>query len=223
MTTHEGHRGRLRERFLKGGAKGLPDYELIELILFGVIPRGDVKPLAKRLLEEFGGLSGLFQADVEALKAVPGVGEATIVALKAVHEASCRLLREEVSLHPQLTSGDDVLKYCRSRMSHLKVEEFRMLFLDHKHHMIADEVQGNGTVNQTAVFPREVIKRTLELGASHLIMVHNHPSGDPTPSQEDIDLTRRIMNAGRELDVGVLDHLIIGRHGHTSLKEMRLI
>ncbi len=223
MTEHSGHRQRLRERFLKGGEKSLPDYEVIELLLFGVIPRGDVKPLAKKLLQECGGLSGLLQADVERLKVVPGVGEATIAMLKAVQEAACRLVREDVNVQPVLQSWQSVIDYCRARMSHLTIEQFRLLFLDQKNKIIADELQSQGTIDRTPVFPREVVKRTLELGATSLIMVHNHPSGDPRPSQADIDITRKVIKAARELEIHVLDHLIIGRFGHTSLREQRLI
>jgi DNA repair protein RadC len=223
MTEHTGHRQRLRERFLKGGEKSLPDYEIIELLLFGVIPRGDVKPLAKKLLQECGGLSGLLQADVERLKAISGVGEATIVMLKAVQEAACRLVREDVNVRPALPSWQAIIDYCRARMSHLTIEQFRLLFLDHKNKIIADEIQQQGTINRTPVFPREVVKRTLELGATSLIMVHNHPSGDPSPSQADIDITRKVMRAAQELEIHVLDHLIIGRFGHISLREQRLM
>lgn len=223
MTEHSGHRKRLRDRFLKGGEKGTPDYELIELLLFGVMPRGDVKPLAKKLLQTCGGFAGLFQADPEKLKAIPGVGEATLVVLKAVHEVACRLVREEAATQVSLNSWQSILNYCRARMSHLAIEQFRLLFLDQKNKLIADEVQQEGTINRTSIFPREVVKRTLELGATSLIMVHNHPSGDPTPSVADIDMTRRVVKAAHELEINVLDHLIIGRFGHVSLKEQRLI
>ena len=224
MTTgHAGHRQRLRERFLKGGEKAFPDYELLELLLCGVIPRGDVKPLAKTLLSEFGSLSGILQTDIEKLKAIPGVGDSSIVALKVIHEVACRIVREEANRHPILSSWQSVIDYCRARMSHLTIEQFRLLFLDQKNKILADEVQQQGTIDRTPIFPREVVKRTLELGATSLIMVHNHPSGDPTPSQADIDITRRIITAAKELDIQVLDHLIIGRFGHTSLREKKLI
>ena len=222
-TLNTGHRQRLRERFLKGGEKAVPDYELVELLLFSVLPRGDVKPLAKKLLQECGSLSGLLQANVAKLKAIPGVGETTIATLKAIHEASCRLVQEEASSQPILKSWQAVIDYCRARMSHLSVEQFRVLFLDQKNKIIADEIQQQGTVNSTPIFPREVVKRTLELGATSLIMVHNHPSGDPTPSQADIDITRKVINAAKELEIHVLDHLIIGRFGHISLREKKLI
>ncbi len=223
MTDHLGHRKRLRDRFLQGGEKGLPDYEILELLLFGVIPRGDTKAIAKKLLKTCGSFSGLLQADTEKLKAIPGVGEATIVALKAIHEAACRLVREETNTQTTLRSWPSIINYCRARMSHLSIEQFRLLFLDHKNKMIADEVQQQGTINRTPIFPREVVKRTLELGATSVIMVHNHPSGDPTPSQADIDITKQVMKAASELDIHVLDHLIIGRFGHVSLREKRLI
>ncbi len=217
-----GHRNRLRERFLKGGEKSLPDYELIELILFSVMPRVDVKPLAKSLLKECGSLSGLFQADIEKLKSIPGVGVSTVATLKAILEISCRLIKEEASAQPIFKSWQSVIDYCRARMSHLKVEQFRLLFLDQKNKIIADEVQQHGTINATPVYPREVVKRALDLGASSIIMVHNHPSGDPTPSKTDISITQKVANAAKELDIHVLDHLIIGKFGHTSLKDKKL-
>jgi len=220
---HAGHRKRLRERFLKGGEKALPDYELLELLLFGVIPRGDVKPLAKKLLSECGSLAGIFQADYEKLKSIPGIGESSIIALKAIHEGACRLLREEVNTKTVFQSWQSIIDYCRARMSHLTIEQFRLLFLDKKNKMIADEVQQEGTIDRLSIFPREVVKRTLELGAINLIMVHNHPSGDPTPSQADIEITRKVIKAAKELDIHVLDHLIIGRFGHISLREKKLI
>lgn len=223
MTDFTGHRNRLRERFLKGGEKGIPDYELLELILFSVMPRVDVKPLAKKLLKECGSLPGLLQADIEKLKTIPGVGLSTIATLKAILEVSCRLIKEEASSEPIFQSWQGVIDYCRARMSHLKVEQFRLLFLNQKNKIIADEVQQHGTVNATPVYPREVVRRALELGASSLIMVHNHPSGDPTPSKADISITQRVINAGKELDIHVLDHLIIGKFGHTSLKDKKLI
>lgn len=223
MSEHEGHRKRLRERFLKSGEKTVPDYELIELLLFGVIPRGDVKPIAKKLLQNCKNLPGLLQADSEKLKSIPGVGEATIAVIKAVHEIACRFIKEEAISQPVFQSWQAVIDYCRARMSHLTVEQFRLLFLDQKNKIIADEIQQQGTISSTPIFPREVVKRTLELGASSLIMVHNYPSGDPTPSQADIDITRRVIKAAKELEIQVLDHLIIGRFGHISLREKKLI
>lgn len=198
---HDGHRKRLRERFLAGGGKAFPDYELLELLLCGVLPRGDVKPLAKDLLAQCGSLSGILHADLEKLKSIPGVGESTIVALKVIHEVACRFVREEANTQPFMQSWQTIIDYCRARMSHLTVEQFRLLFLDHKNKLIADEVQQQGTIDRTPIFPREVVKRTLELGATGVIMVHNHPSGDPTPSQADIDITHKIIKASQELDI----------------------
>jgi DNA repair protein RadC len=223
MTDHAGHRKRLRDRFLRGGEKAFPDYELLELLLFGVIPRGDVKPLAKKLLSECGSLSGVLQADIEKLKSIPGVGESSIIALKIIHEVACRLVKEEAMIQPVMESWKGIVDYCRVRMSHLPVEQFRLLFLDNRNNLIADEVQQQGTIDRTPIFPREVVKRSLELGAVSLIMVHNHPSGDPTPSQADIDITKKVIKAGKELNIQVLDHLIIGRSGHTSLRTQGLI
>jgi DNA repair protein RadC len=223
MTDHAGHRKRLRDRFLKGGEKAFPDYELLELLLCGVIPRGDVKPLAKKLLSECGSLSGVLQSDMEKLKSIPGIGESSIVALKIIHEVACRLVKQEVMTQPVMESWKGIIDYCRIRMSHLPVEQFRLLFLDNKNMIIADEIQQQGTVDRTPIFPREVVKRSLELGAVSLIMVHNHPSGDPTPSQADIDITRKVIKAVKELNIQVLDHLIIGRSGHTSLGAQGLI
>jgi DNA repair protein RadC len=221
--TPDGHRKRLRERFLKGGGKAVPDYELLELFLFGVVPRGDVKPLAKKLLQDCGSLSGLLQADIEKLKSIPGMGEAGVAAIKAIHEISCRLIREETVKEPVLQSWKAVIEYCRARMSHVTVEQFHLIFLDQKHKIIADEIQQHGTINCTPIFPREVVKRALELGATSLIMVHNHPSGDPTPSEADIEITRKVMKAASELEIQVLDHLIIGRFGHVSLRDKGLV
>ena len=201
----------------------MPDYELLELILFGVIPRGDVKPLAKQLLKNFGSLSGIFQADVEKLRALEGVGEATIVALKALNEVACRVVREEATTECVFDSWTTIIQYCRARMSHLSTEQFRLLFIDQKSALIADEVQQQGTVTRAPLFPREVVKRALELNASGIILVHNHPSGDPTPSQADIDVTHTIIKAAKELEISILDHLIIGRFGHTSLREQNLL
>lgn len=223
MISCSGHRQRLRSRFLKGGEKGTPDYELIELLLCGVIPRGDVKPLAKALLHACGSISALLQADVDKLRAIPGIGDSTIAMLKGVYEVACRLGREEVSNEQAFESWPAIIKYLRARMSHLTIEQLRLLFLDHKNKIIADEIQQQGTVNRTPVFPREVVKRALEVGASSLIMAHNHPSGDPTPSQADIDITRKVIQAAQALDIQVLDHLIVGRFGHISLREKQLI
>lgn len=224
MTDHAlGHRERLRARFLKGDTSTLPDYEILEMILFGAKPRGDVKPLAKTLLKTFGSLKNVLQADVEKLKAVEGMGDASVVSLKVILEASCRLLYEEAIEAPILNQTQKVIDYCRSRMEGLEIEQFRLLFLDRKNKLIGDEVQQHGTIDHTPIFPREVVKRALEKGAGAIIMVHNHPSGDPTPSQADIDITNKVIKAARPLDIRIHDHIIIGRLGYTSLRERGLI
>jgi len=218
-----GHRRRLRERLKRGGADALPDYELLELLLFLAIPRGDVKPLAKRLLERFGSLSATLGADAQELAQVEGVGEATVHALKLVQAAGIRLGREEVMGRPVIGNWRQLIAYCRASMAHGKVEQFRLLFLDRKNALIADEVQQRGTVDHTPVYPREVVKRALELNASALIMVHNHPSGDPTPSKADIEMTREVREAAERLGITLHDHVIISKSGHNSFKSLGLL
>jgi DNA repair protein RadC len=219
-----GHRQRLRERFLDGGPTALADYELLELLLFPAKPRQDVKPLAKALIARFGGFSGVINAEPAQLMAVDGVGEACVVALKAVQAGIERVLREEVVGKPVLSSWQKLLDYCGAAMGHRKIEEFRLLFLDRRNALIADEVQQTGTVDHTPVYPREVVKRALELGATAFIMVHNHPSGDPTPSRADIEMTQEVMRAAAVLGVQLHDHVIIGRGGkHASLRGLGLI
>lgn len=213
-----GHRERLRKRLLESEGKGLPDYEILELLLFAAKPRGDVKPLAKELLKEFGTLASLLHAPPEKLTQIDGMGEASIAALKAVLEASCRLIKHETSEKPILNAWNKVIEYCHARMAHLEKEQFRLLFLNRKNELVADEIQQEGTVDQTPIYPREVVKRALDLNASAIIMVHNHPSGDPTPSDADIDITRRVKRALKQLDIRLYDHVIIGKNGHTSLK-----
>ncbi len=220
---YHGHRQRLRQRFLEAGAAALADYELLELILFPAVPRQDTKPLAKALLERFGGFAQVVNAEPAELMSVAGMGETSAVAVKAVQAALQRTLKAEIALRPVLSSWDRVLDYCRSTMAHAKIEEFRLLFLDRKNALIADEVQQTGTVDHTPVYPREVVKRALELGASAVIMVHNHPSGDPAPSKADIEMTRLVMAAAAPLGISVHDHLIIGRGKHASLKSLGLI
>jgi DNA repair protein RadC len=217
-----GHRQRLRERLLEHGASALPDYELLEFLLFSARPQGDLKPLAKQLIARFNGLAGVLSAPKEALLAEDGVKEATVAALMAVREAGLRLLKAEVADKPVLGSWAKVVEYCQARMSHDPVERFRILFLDRKNALIADEEQQKGTVDHTPVYPREVVKRALELGASALIMVHNHPSGDPTPSKADIEVTKDVAKAAATLGVTLHDHLIIGRGRHTSLRSLGL-
>jgi DNA repair protein RadC len=218
-----GHRERLRDRFMEGGADALPDYELLELVLYRAKLRGDTKPLAKALLARFGSFAEVIAASPERLKEIDGVGEATIIELKVIQAAAQRMLKTKVMNRETLSSWAALLDYCRSSMAYNEKEQFRILFLNKKNQLIADEVQGEGTVDHTPVYPREVIKRALELSASAIILVHNHPSGDPTPSVADIDMTRRIAEAGEKLGVAVHDHVIIGRQGHTSFKGMKLI
>ncbi len=218
-----GHRQRLKERFTSGGPEALPDYELLELVLFGAIPRRDTKDLAKRLLERFGSFAEVINAPPERLKEIKGVGDAAVTQLKLVRAAALRLMRDSIMQRPVLGSWASVLEYCRAAMGFEAREQFRILFLDKKNRLIADEVQQQGTVDHTPVYIREVVKRALELSASAIILVHNHPSGDPTPSRADIDMTRQIVDAAKPLGIGVHDHIIVGRQGHASLKGLRLM
>ena len=218
-----GHRQRLRERLIAGGADNLPDYELMEVLLFAGNPRGDTKPLAKDLIERFGGFAEALSADPDDLLQVPGLGVAGTAALKSVREAALRLMKAELRDRPVIGSWDKLIDYCRAHVAYGKVEEFHLLFLDRKNALIAHEQQQRGTVDHTPVYTREVVKRALELGASALILVHNHPSGDPTPSKADIAVTKDIVNAGKPLGVIVHDHVIIGRGRHTSLRDMGLL
>lgn len=218
-----GHRERLRHRFRTGGPDAVPDYELLELILFRVFPRGDTKPIAKLLLAKFGSFAEVVAAPPERLKEVDGIGERAVDELKLIKAAAERLTRGEIASKPALTSWNGVLDYLRMVQGFDHREQFRILFLDKKNKLIADEVQGRGTVDHTPVYVREVVKRALELSSTAIILVHNHPSGDPTPSRADIDMTKQIMDAARPLGVSVHDHIIVGRDGHASLKAMRLI
>ncbi len=220
---YAGHRQRLRARFLKAGGDALADYELLEMLLFMALPRRDVKPLAKSLLARFGSFAETVGADPKLLGEVEGVGETVISALKVVEAASVRALRDRIMEKPVLSSWQAVLDYCKVAMQHKRAEQFRILFLDRKNVLIADEVQQTGTVDHTPVYPREVVRRALELGASALILVHNHPSGDPTPSATDIEMTRQVVAAGQPLGVTVHDHLVIGKSGHRSFKSLGLL
>jgi len=221
---HAGHRDRLRERFVTGGSGALPDYELLELLLFMAIPRRDTKPLAKQLLKEFdGSFAELIAAPPERLRQIDGVTENTITALKVVEAAAQRLAQGRVMGRSAISSWDALLDYCSARMARNPIEEFRVLFLDRKNILIADEAQAKGTVDHAPVYPREVVKRALELGASALILVHNHPSGDPTPSRSDIAMTREIAAAAKALRIEVHDHLVIGRGNHASFKALGLL
>lgn len=220
---HSGHRARLRERFAKGGAEALPDYELLELVLFRAIPRRDTKELAKRLIARFGSFAEVVNAPEARLKEVAEVGDAVVGELKLIRAAALRLMRSQIVARPALASWTQVLDYLRAAQGYEPREMFRILFLDKKNRLIADEVQGTGTVDHTPVYVREVVKRALELSATALILVHNHPSGDPTPSRADIDMTKLIVEAARPLGVVVHDHVIVGRDGHASFKALRLI
>ncbi len=212
------HRKRLRARFLSGGAQAMPDYELLELVLFRAIPRQDVKPLAHNLLETFGDFNGVLSAPFLRLTQVKGVGEAVVTELKIVEAAAHRLARARVMQRHVLSGWDALLDYCRTTMAHRVTEQFRVLFLDTKNTLIADEEQARGTVNHVPVYPREVAKRALELNASALILVHNHPSGDPTPSDADIDMTDKINAAAQALGIALHDHLIIGKSRELSFR-----
>ncbi len=218
-----GHRERLRARFLETGGTGMPDYEILELILFGVFRQGDVKPLAKRLLQEFGSLGGVLAADAARLREVKGCGETAIAALKVTREAGLRILRGDVLQRHVISSWQALLDYCRAALADEPTEQFRILFLDRKNHVIKDERQQQGTVDHTPVYPREVVKRALELQASALILVHNHPSGDPTPSAADIEMTRQVREAARVVGIALHDHVVIGRKGHASFKSLGLL
>lgn len=218
-----GHRKRLRERFQNGGPDAIPDYELLEMILFRAFPRIDTKPLAKRLLTKFGSFADVVSAPPERLKEVEGIGDRAVDELKLIKVAAERLIKGEVKARSALASWSGVIDYLRLAQGFETREQFRILFLDKKNQLIADEVQGKGTVDHTPVYVREVVKRALELSATAIILVHNHPSGDPTPSRADIDMTKLIIEASRPLGVTVHDHIIVGRNGHASLKALRLI
>ena len=218
-----GHRDRLRARFKRAGVDAVHDYELLELILFRAIPRRDVKPLAKEIICVFGGLPQALAAPIERLTEIKGVSENAALEMKIVQAASIKLAQARVLNRPVISSWNDLLSYCRAAMADEKTEMFRILFLDKKNILIADEVQQRGTVDHTPVYPREVVKRALELGASALILVHNHPSGDPTPSRADIEMTREIMNAASALKIRLHDHLVIGHSTEASFKSLGLI
>ncbi|HLN25533.1 MAG TPA: DNA repair protein RadC [Patescibacteria group bacterium] len=220
---YRGHRDRLRQRFLQGGPDALPDYELLELVLFLGIPQKDVKPLAKALIARFGGLAGVLTASPDALMEIPGIKANAATAIKTVQAAAQRLARLQVMNRPVLASWDSLLDYCQVAMAHQPSEEFRLLFLDRQNVLIADEAQQKGTVDHTPVYPREVIKRALDLNASAIIMVHNHPSGDPKPSRADIDMTRMIKDALKAVNITLHDHLVIGKTGHNSFKSLGLL
>ncbi len=217
------HRKRLRNRFLDGGATAVADYELLELVLFRAIPRRDVKPLARALLDTFGDFSATLSAPRERLAQVEGVGDAVITELKIIEAAAHLLARTRIMDRPAITGWDALVRYCRTTMAHRQTEQFRILFLDRKNVLIADEEQARGTIDHVPVYPREVVKRALELNASSLILVHNHPSGDPTPSEADIVVTRQISDAARTLSITLHDHLVIGADSEYSFRAHALI
>ena len=218
-----GHRERLRTRFLEAGSNAVSDYELLELVLFRTIPRRDVKPLAKKLIATFGSFAEVLAAPAQRLEEVAGIKDATATDLKIVHAAAERLRRVEVKGKPVLSSWSAVLDYCRTAQAFADKEQLRIIFLDKRNRLIADEVQQQGTVDHTPVYPREVVKRALELSATAIILVHNHPSGDPTPSRADIQMTQQIVEVARPLGISVHDHIIVGKDGHASLKGLKLI
>jgi DNA repair protein RadC len=222
-TGPDGHRERLRARFLKVGADAMPDYELLELTLFAALPRRDTKPLAKALLARFGSFAEVIAAPRARLMEVKGVGEGVANHQKIVEAAAHRLAKTQLIGRPALSSWTALLDYCTAAMARTQNEEFRVLFLDRKNVLIADGVQNRGTVDHTPVYPREIVKRALELSASSIILLHNHPSGDPTPSKADIAMTREIVGAAKALGLAVHDHLVIGRGGHASFKSLGLL
>ena len=217
------HRKRLRERFIRGGADAMPDYELLELVLFRAIPRRDVKPLARDLLERFTDFNGVISAPVDQLQIVKGVGQTVIQELKIVEAAAHRLAKSKVIGRSAISSWDALLEYCQTTMSHRQTEEFRVFYLDRKNILISDELLGQGTVDHVPVYPREIVKRALHLNASALILVHNHPSGDPTPSQQDIAMTKHIQAAADALGISVHDHLVIGKSREISFQSEGLL
>lgn len=223
ITDGTGHRARLRQRLIKGGPEALMDHELIEYLLTMVTPRRDTKPLAKALLAEFGGIGGLLTADAEAIARCDGVGEAAVAALKIVQAAALRMLRSEVSAAPVLSSWQALLDYLRLDMAHKLTERVRILHLSSRNMLIRDEIMAEGSIDQAAVSVREVIRRAIDLGSASIIIVHNHPSGDPQPSRADIALTKDIADTGKRLGIGVHDHIIIGASGHSSMRAMGLL
>jgi DNA repair protein RadC len=220
---HLGHRKRLRERFLAGSGSALADYELLELLLSHALPRIDTKPLAKSLLKRFGSFAAVMAATPAQLQAIKGMGEVAAAMIKTVQAAALHMTQEQLREREVIGSWKKLLDYCRMAMAEEANEQFRLLFLDNKNGLIADEVQQRGTVNHTPVYPREVVKRALELGAAAIIMVHNHPSGDPTPSADDIAMTREVAEAAEKLGIALHDHVVIGRKGHVSLRSRGLI
>jgi DNA repair protein RadC len=220
---YHGHRERLRARFRDAGADALSDYELLELVLFRALPRRDVKPLAKTLINRFGSFAEVVHAPEARLRETSGLGDAAVTELKLIAATASRVAKGQLKQRTVLSSWSAVIDYCRTAMAFADKEQFRILFLDKRNQLIADEVQQVGTVDHTPVYPREVVKRALELSATAIILVHNHPSGDPTPSQADIQMTQSIIAISRPLGISVHDHIIVGKNGHASLKGLRLM
>ena len=218
-----GHRERLRERFRQGGADAMPDYELMELLLFRAIPRRDIKPLAKAIITTFGGFAEAINASDTRLAEIPGLGAAAITEIRLVRAAALRMMKGEVRKRPVMDSWEKVVNYCRAAQGFQAREEFRVLFLDTRHALIADEVQGRGTIDHTPVYVREVMRRALELSAAGIVLVHNHPSGNATPSRADVAITKEIIVAGRSVGINVHDHIIVCRKEHASLRSLALV
>jgi DNA repair protein RadC len=224
ITPHyQGHRARLRQKFRDNGADTFPDYELLEMLLFRAIPRRDTKPIAKNLINKFGSFAEVINAPESRLKEIDGIGEAVITELKLVKASALRLMQGELAQKPVITSWASMLRYCVAAMAHEQREQFRIIFLDKRNQVIADEIQAEGTIDHTPVYVREVVRRSLEVGATAIILVHNHPSGDPTPSKADISMTKAIIEALKTIGITVHDHIIVGRDGHASLKQLQLI
>ena len=223
LKSHKGHRQRLRERFMKGGAKAMADYEMLELLLCMGIPRRDVKPLAKELIAHFGDFANVVEAPADKLSKFKGMSGTAVAALKVVQASVLLITQERVVKRPILSNWQSLIDYLRAAMGHFEREQFRVLYLDRKNNLLADDVQGDGSINHTPVYPREVVKRGLEVGASALIIVHNHPSGDPSPSKDDINMTNKVQKACQNLDMCLHDHVIICRSGHVSFKAQGLL
>ncbi len=220
---YHGHRNRLRERFLKNGSETLSDYEVLELILFRALPRRDTKPLAKALLNKFGSFAEVINAPSFRLKEVKGVGDAVISEIKIVSAAALKLMQSDLVQRDVLSSWSSLIKYCNASMAYATIEQFRIIFLDKRNQILADEIQSQRTVDHTPVYVREVVKRALDIGATAIVLVHNHPSGDPVPSRADIEMTKEIISALEKVNILVHDHIIVGRSGHASLRQLELV